>query len=98
MRPLRLGAFTAFTLVALAGPARAAEITRVATRGEPGNAFDLHVTLRWDRFQERAQITRERPTAGGGIVEDDELRYTRTVNAVVPRVAMGITEDFEIHC
>lgn len=102
MRPLRLGAFTAFTLVALAGRAEAAEITRVATRGEPGNAFDLHVTLRWDRFQERAQITRERPTTAGetpvgGIVEDDELRYTRTVNAVVPRVAMGITEDFEIH-
>jgi hypothetical protein len=103
MGRLRLGAFTAVTLAAFAGPARAAEITRVASRGEPGNAFDLHVTLRWDRFQERAQITRERPSAptpenpAGGIADGDEIRYTRTVNAVVPRVAMGITDDLEIH-
>jgi hypothetical protein len=98
-----LGAVTAAVTLALADPAGAAEITRVASRGEPGNPFDLHVSLRWDRFQERAQITREKPVldaAGNptGVIEDgDELRYTRTVNAVVPRVAVGITEDLEIH-
>jgi hypothetical protein len=103
MGRLRLGAFTAFTLVALAGPARAAEITRITSRGEPGNPFDLHVTLRWDRLEEGARITRETPSnptpenPAGGIADGDEMRYTRTVNAVVPRVAVGITEDLEIH-
>ncbi len=100
---LRLGAITAFTLAAAAGPAWAAEITRVATRGEPGNPFDLHLTVRWDRFQERAQITREKPAPGGGagdpgrIVDGDEMRYSRTVNSIVARAAVGITEDLDIH-
>jgi hypothetical protein len=98
-----LGAVTAAVTLALAGPAGAAEITRVASRGEPGNPFDLHVSLRWDRAQERARITRETPVLDGsgdptGAIDDgDELRYTRTVNAVVPRVAVGITQDLEIH-
>ena len=48
------GALTAFALAALAGPAAAAEITRVATSGEPGNPFDLDISVRWDRFDERA--------------------------------------------
>src|SRR5512147_1415664 len=98
----RLGVVTALALT-LAGRAGAAEITNVASRGGPGKAFDLHVTLRWDRSQERAQITREVPSAptpddpAGGIENGDEMRYTRTVNTVVPRVALGITEDLEIH-
>jgi len=101
MGRLRLGAI-AFTLAAFSGPAGAAEITRVATRGEPGNPFDLHLSVRWDRFQERAQITRERTIAGGtgdpgSIVDGDEMRYSRTVNAVVARAAIGITEDLDIH-
>jgi hypothetical protein len=93
MGRFRLGAVAVATFAALVGPARAAEVTRVASRGEPGNPFDLHVSLRWDRSQERAQITREAPA---GEVED-ELRYTRTVNAVVPRAAVAIAEDLEIH-
>jgi hypothetical protein len=102
MGRVRLGVFTALTLT-LAGRAGAAEITRVASRGDPGNPFDLHITLRWDRFQERARITREVPAApspgnpAGGETFGDELRYTRTVNTVVPRVALGITDDLELH-
>ncbi len=97
----RLGILTALALT-LAGRAHAAEITNVASRG-PGKAFDLRVTLRWDRSQERAQITREVPSPptpenpAGGIVDGDELRYTRTLNTVVPRVALGVTEDLEVH-
>ncbi len=92
----RLGAVAALTVAALAGRAGAAEMTRVASRGEAGNPFDLHVSLRWDRLQERAQITREVPD-GATIVDGDELRYVRTVNALVPRVAIAIAEDLEIH-
>jgi hypothetical protein len=103
MGRFRLGAVTVFTLAALVGRADAAEMTRVASRGEPGNPFDLHVSLRWDRLQERAQITREVPIldasgAPTGAIEDgDELRYSRVVNAVVPRVAVAIAQDLEIH-
>ncbi|HEY6098534.1 MAG TPA: hypothetical protein VIW03_03850 [Anaeromyxobacter sp.] len=102
MRRFRLGAFTAFVLAAAAGPARAAEITRVATRGEPGNPFELHLSVWWDRSQERAQITREKPAGGGPgdpghIVDGDELRYSRTVNSIVARAAVAIAEDFDVH-
>jgi hypothetical protein len=102
MGRLHLGAFTALALT-LAGQAGAAEITRVASRGEPGKPFEMHVTLRWDRLQESARITREVPTAptpdnpAGGITDGDEMRYERSLNTVVPRVALGITEDVEFH-
>ncbi len=98
----RLGLFAALTLP-LAGPAAAAEITHVATRGDPGVPFQMNVTLRWDRLQERAQISREVPTAptaenpAGGITYGDEMRYERKLNAVVPRVALGVTHDVEVH-
>ncbi len=94
MGRLRLSAITAFTLVAAAAPAGAAEITEVASRGEPGNPFQLHIAIRWDRLQERAQITREREAAGA---DEDELRYTRTRNAIVPRIAVAIAEDLDFH-
>lgn len=102
MGRLRLGAFTAFTLAAIAGPAHGAEITRVASRGEPGNPFDLHLSVSWDRLQQRAQITREVPVGGGTgdpgrIVDGDEMRYSRTVNSIVARAAVGITEDLDVH-
>ncbi len=94
---LRLGATVAVLLAAGAAPGRAAELTRVATRGEPGNAFELHLSVWWDRTQERAQITREVPTGGGQVVDGDELRYTRTVNAIVARAAVALYEDLEVH-
>jgi hypothetical protein len=86
---LRLGAIAAFLVAASAAPAEAAEVTRVATRGEPGNAFELHLSAWWDRFQEQAQITRENAP--------EELRYSRTVNSIYARAAIAIAEDLEIH-
>ena len=83
------GAFTALALAVLAGPAAAAEITRVASSGEPGNPFDIDISIRWERFNERATITRETAPAArraARIVDGDELRFVRTRNAIVPRV------------
>ena len=101
MRRFRLGVITAFSLTAAAaaGPASAAEATRVASRGEPGNMFDLHLSVSWDRQQERAQITREIATgsAPGQIVDGDEMRYARTVNSIVARMAVGLAEDLDLH-
>jgi hypothetical protein len=99
-----LGALTALALAALAGSAGAAEIGRVATSGEPGNPFDLDIGVRWDRTTEQATIKRERsavpPPAGvpGGLVtEGDDLRYTRTRDAIVTRVAIGLWQDLDVH-
>jgi hypothetical protein len=99
---LRLGAFTACFL-ALAGPAAAAEVSRVASAAEPGDPFDLDVTIRWDRVQQRGKITRERatPVSGtepfGAVVDADELRYTRVKNQIVSRIAVGLYRDLELH-
>lgn len=86
---VRLGAITAFVLAAAAAPAGAAEITRVATRGEPGNPFELHLSAWWGRSQEQAKITREGAS--------DELRYSRVVNSIFARAAVALAEDVEVH-
>src|SRR5690242_5376363 len=85
----RLNALTALALAALAGPVAAADISRVATSGEPGNPFDLDLGVRWDRTVESATITREGTT--------ERLRYSRTRNAIVPRLAIGLWNDLEAH-
>ncbi len=97
MRRLQ-GALTAFA-IALSGQAAAAEITHVATSGEPGHAFDLDISAGWQRFQEGATITREAASgaAPGTVVEEKLLRYVRSRNAVVPRIAIGLWNDLELH-
>lgn len=96
MGRLLLGVLTAFSILGLAGPARAAEITNVASSGEPNDPFDIHISFRFDRLQERAQIGRER-AVGGSVVDFEELRYTRKRGALVPRIAVGIFRDLEFH-
>lgn len=83
------GALTALALAAIAGPSGAAEITHVATSAEPGNPFDLDLGVRWDRTVESATITREN--------DPERLRYVRTRNAIVPRIAIGLWRDLELH-
>jgi hypothetical protein len=85
----RLHALVALAVAALAGPTAAAEMSRVATSGEPGNPFDLDLGVRWDRTVESATITHEG--------SPEQLRYTRTRNAIVPRIAIGLWHDLELH-
>lgn len=101
MGRLRLGAFLAVTLATLAQPVRAAEITTVAS-ADPDHLFNLHISMRWDRTQERGKITREQadPNANppfGEVFPVDELRYTRVTNAFVSRIAVGLYRDLELH-
>jgi hypothetical protein len=94
---------TACTALAAAAPAPAADITRVVTAAEPNNAFNLDFSVRWDRVQKRVRITREEPVAAtaaqpyGAIEELVALRYTRVTNAIVPRIAVGLYQDLELH-
>jgi len=95
--------FTAAALLAMAAPTRAAELTHVATAAEPGNAFNLDLSVRWERTQKKATITRERATAVTpaepfGAVEDaPELSFSEVTNVVIPRVAFGVYQDVELH-
>ncbi len=95
--------FTAAFLLVLAAPARAAELTRVATAAEPDNAFDLDLSIRWERTQRKATITRERATAATpaepfGRVDDlPELTFSEITNVIIPRAAFGLYQDVELH-
>ncbi|HSN90143.1 MAG TPA: hypothetical protein VLS93_02850 [Anaeromyxobacteraceae bacterium] len=82
--------------VALAGSARAAEVTRVATAADPGNPIDVDFSIRWDRFQKTGLISREWDV-GGSIEDLAQLRFTQKATALVPRVAVGIYRDLELH-
>ena len=101
-----IAVFTASTLLITAAPAAAAELTRVASSGEPDNPFDLDFSLRWDRTQHRANISREYAEASSPgdpaspfatVKELQQLRYTQTANLVVPRLAVGLYEDLQLH-
>jgi hypothetical protein len=83
------GAFFAFAFAALAGPAAAAEITRVASSGEAKDPFDLDLSVRYERLQQGSTINREGA--------NDELRFVRTRHQIVPRVAVGLYRDLELH-
>jgi hypothetical protein len=97
------GVLTALSLAAFAVPTGAAEITRMATAGEKGNPFEIDVSARWDRWQEKATIEHEQATAptssvpGGTIGLGERLQYERTASAIVPRIAIGLWHDLEIH-
>lgn len=88
---------------AVPGAARAAEITRVATAGEKDNPFDLELSVRWDRLAEDSTISRERALTAaeappfGRLQNTPQFRYSRKMNAVVPRIAFGIYEGLELH-
>jgi hypothetical protein len=97
----RLGVLTGLAFLLAAGPARAAEATRVMS-AEPGDPFALQLSVRWDRAQERASITRDRtnPDLNGGLggTEDArELRWSRVKNDLVSRMAVALYEDLELH-
>ncbi|BDG06734.1 hypothetical protein [Anaeromyxobacter oryzae] len=97
MGRLRQGLTTAFLFAALTGPAGAAEMTRLQS-AEPGDPFALQFSIRWDREQERATISREQayaPTPAQGDLT--ELRYSRVKNDLVTRAALALYTDLELH-
>jgi hypothetical protein len=99
-----IAVFTAITLLAPAAPAAAAELTHVASSGEPQNPFDLDLSVRWERSQRRASIDREyaeAPATGdppfAAVRELPQLRYEELTNLLVPRLAVGLWEDLELN-
>ena len=91
---------TATTLLVLAAPAGAAEVTRVASAGDPNDPFDLDFSVRWERTQRHAAITREYAEAAApfATVKDlSQLRWQETANLLVPRLAVGLWQDLELN-
>jgi hypothetical protein len=94
---------TVASLLLYAAPTRAAELTHVATAAEPDSAFNFDLSVRWERSQKRATITRERATAASasepfGRVDDvPELSYSEITNQIVPRIGFGVYQDVELH-
>ncbi|MGB8932994.1 MAG: hypothetical protein WCC48_17250 [Anaeromyxobacteraceae bacterium] len=97
-----LRALTAAVILALVLPAAAAEATRVASSGDEDNPFDLDFTIKAEYLQQRALITREYtqnyPSGALPSVEErPELRYARRTFSILPRVAVGLYKDLELH-
>jgi hypothetical protein len=101
MGRFRLSGLVACTLALAAPAARAADLTRVASSAEEDNLFDLHLSVRWDRSDERMKITREAFDGAatpplGAVRDEPQLRYARTRNVVVSRLAVGLYHDLEL--
>lgn len=78
---------------ALAATAHAAEITRVVSSAEPDHPFGMDVSARYEHGLHRAKIAQEVP----GGPDQTELFYEQTTNQLVPRVAVGLYRDLELH-
>jgi len=95
-----IAVFTAITLLVPAFPAAAAELTRVASSGDKDDPFDLDLSVRWERTQRRASITREYAEGGAApfatVTELQQLRHEETTNLLVTRLAVGLWEDLEL--
>jgi hypothetical protein len=97
VRPRSLCTLAAAAALAICAPGGAAELTTVATAADSDRPFQLDFTFRYDRVQRRATISREAPGPDGKVADLPELRYERTANLVVARVAVGLYHDLELH-
>jgi hypothetical protein len=97
----RLAVVVATTVLALAAPARAAELTHVASSAEPNKPFELDLSIRWERQEKRATITREyaQTSAQGftNVIDAEQLRLDDVKNLIIPRLAVGLYQDLEFH-
>lgn len=98
-----LAGLLAAALLAAAPAARAAELTRLPSSFEPGDPFDLDLSLRWERLEQRGVVRREQaaaPAPGQAFAAAEELpqlRLAAITNTVVPRLAIGLWRDLALH-
>jgi len=91
----RLDAWIALTLLALAAPAGAAELTRVPS----ASPFELDLSVSWVRTQRSGSISRESAAAAvagqpfPAVGDLRQLRFAETTNTLVTRAAVGLWED-----
>jgi hypothetical protein len=96
MRGLALTALAAGSLVWLARPANAAEITKVMSSFDKDMPFGLDLDVGYERDQRRGLINRENHQ--DGTIEDvAELRYTEITQSLPIHLAVGLWHDLELH-
>lgn len=97
-RTRSLHTLAALALLTAAPAVQAAEVTRVASSGDPDHPFEVDITLEYRHGAYRGKITRETWDPGTKQpIDADELRYTRTVDTPIARVAIGLYHDLELH-
>lgn len=93
-----LHTLAALALLAVAPAVRAAEVTRVLSAADPDNPFDVDISLGYRHGAFRGQINRETwDPSTGKTIDATELRYTRTVDTPMARLAFGLYHDLELH-
>ena len=93
-----LHTLAALALLAVAPAVRAAEVTRVLSAADPDNPFDVDISLGYRHGAYRGQINRETwDPSTGKTIDATELRYTRTVDTPMARLAFGLYHDLELH-
>jgi hypothetical protein len=96
LRSLAIGCAGSLLAASAAG---GAEVTRVASSGDPDHPFEMSVSLRWERTQRQGKITREfgDNAQSPGVVQDAvELAYSEVSNRILPRVTVGLWHDLEL--
>ncbi len=97
-RTRSLHTLAALALLTASFAARAAEVTRVASSGDADSPFEADVTLSYRHGSYRGKITRETWDPGTSRpIDFAELRYTRTVDTPMARLAIGLYHDLELH-
>lgn len=87
----------AVAALAPAPGALAAEVTHVVSSADADKPFGLDFTVRYDRIQHTAKILEEGMGSAGYVQDLSELKYSRTANVIVPRLAIGLYRDLELH-
>ncbi len=88
-------------VVCVALPARAAELTRVASSFEDKDPFGMYLDFTFDRTQDKGKIVREwyQPDSAGNpaSVDVSELAYIKYETKLGIDLHLGIFKDLEIH-
>lgn len=87
-------------LLAHAGPAGAAEVTRTLSSFDTDQPVGFELRVGFEREQRKGLITRENKQDVGGltdIVDAAELRYSEARNTLPIRAAVGLWHDLELH-
>ncbi|MBI2373831.1 MAG: hypothetical protein HYV07_07525 [Deltaproteobacteria bacterium] len=97
---MRLSSPVAVLISLAATEARAAYETAVLTAAEPQNAFDLHLSVGWDRAVKRGKITREWVQEEGAnrtSLDVKELDLRTETQRLILNLRAGIFHDLELH-
>jgi hypothetical protein len=98
-RPVALGVVAGLAALLLAGPARAADVTQVATALEDDKPVEAFLSVAYEYTAKRAAIKREweLPSTAGGIGTFKDLRFAQDRHTIRLRGEIGFLWDMSLH-